>query len=463
MSATADAARGGSPRRARATPAAAWWPLAALTLLAAALRLSTLDLQSFWYDEAFTPVHVLHPSLWATLRSVVHTREHAAAVVRDRVGRLARARHRRGRAAPALGARRDRHRARRLGDRPRAEPAAAPRLVCAALVAVNPLFVWYSQEARAYALFVLTAALAMLCFLRARREPTPRRMAAFALTGALALLTHYFAVFLLIPMVLWLAVRPAHAAARRCPRVGVLALVGRGAAAADLRPGRARHAVDRPLAAVGTAAGDPAVLPHRLLRRAARTRHRAAGRAADPRRPRRSACGACTKRRSAIRPAARASGKPRGEPADRAGDRRLRGADPDRAGRLRRRLPGAAQPRRGDDPRHRRDRCGRHVRRRSRSAGRRWPRWRSSRRSRWRSWRSRLDVDLSPRLQRGNWRDLAKALRGEPAERVITTVELGSAPLEYYLPGCTSLHEGSSVRVREIDETGYAPLRASRR
>ena len=28
-------------------------------------------------------------------------------------------------------------------------------IVCAALVAVNPLFVWYSQEARAYELFVL--------------------------------------------------------------------------------------------------------------------------------------------------------------------------------------------------------------------------------------------------------------------------------------------------------------------
>ncbi len=45
----------------------AWWPLAALLLLAAALRFSTLGLQSFWYDEAFTPVHVLHASLGATL------------------------------------------------------------------------------------------------------------------------------------------------------------------------------------------------------------------------------------------------------------------------------------------------------------------------------------------------------------------------------------------------------------
>jgi len=72
-----------------------------------------------------------------------------------------------------------------------------------------------------------------------------------------------------------------------------------------------------------------------------------------------------------------------------------------------------------------------------------------------------LDVDLSPRLQRGNWRDVAKALRGAPRDRVITTVELGSTPLEYYLPGLHELREGSSVLVSEIDETGYAPLRAS--
>ena len=119
-------------------------------------------------------------------------------------------------------------------------------LACAALVAVNPLFVWYSQEARAYALFVLIAALAMLCFLRAEREPTPARMAAFAVSGSLALLTHYFAVFLLVPMVLWLLARP------RAPPRGAAGDRGAGdrrpgAASADLGPGRPRHAVDRPL------------------------------------------------------------------------------------------------------------------------------------------------------------------------------------------------------------------------
>ena len=84
------AASGAETSPARASSSLArWWPLAALTLLAAALRLSTLDLQSFWYDEAFTPVHVLHPSLWATLRSVarvISVEARHAAWVRDLAG-----------------------------------------------------------------------------------------------------------------------------------------------------------------------------------------------------------------------------------------------------------------------------------------------------------------------------------------------------------------------------------------
>jgi hypothetical protein len=72
-----------------------------------------------------------------------------------------------------------------------------------------------------------------------------------------------------------------------------------------------------------------------------------------------------------------------------------------------------------------------------------------------------VDVDLSPRLQRGNWRGVARALSRASAPRALTTVELGAAPLEYYLPGLRNLRRGSYVSVREIDETGYAPLRAS--
>jgi hypothetical protein len=73
-----------------------------------------------------------------------------------------------------------------------------------------------------------------------------------------------------------------------------------------------------------------------------------------------------------------------------------------------------------------------------------------------------LDVDLSPRLQRGNWRGVAKLLRGGGGDaRAITTVELGGAPLEYYLHPLRNLPRGSTVVVTEIDETGYAPLRPS--
>jgi hypothetical protein len=72
-----------------------------------------------------------------------------------------------------------------------------------------------------------------------------------------------------------------------------------------------------------------------------------------------------------------------------------------------------------------------------------------------------LDVDLSPRLQRGNWRDVARALNRGAPKRVVTTVELGSAPLEYYLAPLHNLPRGASVAVEEVDETGYAPLRRS--
>jgi len=73
-----------------------------------------------------------------------------------------------------------------------------------------------------------------------------------------------------------------------------------------------------------------------------------------------------------------------------------------------------------------------------------------------------VDVDLSPRLQRGDWRGVARSLRAGPGARAITTVELGAAPLEYYLPSLRlrNLARGASVSVREIDATGYPPLRS---
>jgi len=438
-----------------------WWPLAALTLLAAALRLSTLDLQSFWYDEAFTPVHVLHASLGATLRSVVHTENspplwYLLEWADSRVlgtGELAL------RLPSALAGIATVPVAWAIGRELSARRAA---ILCAALVAVNPLFVWYSQEARVYGLFVFTAALAMLCFLRALREPTPRRMAAFAVTGALALLTHYFAVFLLLPMALWLlwgrrTRRPA------LPAIGALALVG--LALTPLVSAQGGHGtqwigrwpLSERLQAIpqyyltgytGSSLGHgiELLVALAILAGLALGLWRMTGPApvapgaGDHGRPTSSSSGltialtiaAC----GVLIPIVLVAFG-----ADYLAPRNLVAAM----------IPvtaviavlvawpaGGPQPTAG---------LGATIAVASAIV--------------LAFLAITIDVDLSPRLQRGNWRGLAAALRAVPPERVITTVELGTAPLEYYLPGLSGVHSGDFVRVREIDETGYEPLVAS--
>ena len=74
-----------------------------------------------------------------------------------------------------------------------------------------------------------------------------------------------------------------------------------------------------------------------------------------------------------------------------------------------------------------------------------------------------LDVDLSPRLQRGDWRGRrarARAPAGARARDHDRRARRGAAGV---LPAavCTTCAPGTTVRVSEIDETGYAPLRAS--
>ncbi len=433
------------PARAPAGPTAArlpgWWPLAALTLLAALLRLASIDQQSFWYDEAFTPVHVLHPSLWATLHSVAHTENtpplwYLLAWADSRVLGTGEVALRLPSAlagiatvpvAWAIG--------RELCDRRAA-------VACAAFVAVNPLLLWYSQEARAYELFVLMAALAMLCFVRAEREPTGRRMAAFALSGSLALLTHYFAVFLLAPMALWLVCeRRTRRAA--LPAVGALVLLG--AALVPLISAQGGHgtqwigrwALSARLQAIpqyyltgysgsplghgiellvalpilaGLAFGAWRMLDHPQARRGALIALAIA------------ACGVLAPIALAVLGA------------DYLAPRNLVAAM----------IPVSAliavvvtAPGTG--------RVGGALAVAIAVA----------------FTAISLDVVRSPRLQRGNWRDLAGAIGRPSPARAITTVELGAAPLEYYLPGLHNLRRGATVRVREIDETGYAPLRAS--
>ena len=180
--------------------------LALVLVAGATLRFATLDAQSLWYDEAVTarllrmdlggmlaaipdsestpPLYYVLAWLWtqATGTGEVGLRSLSALLGTVTIG-----------VAWALG--------RRVGGTPAA-------LAAAALVAFNPMLVWFSQEARAYALLALLSALSALLWLHALQEPRrTRALLAWGLVAALALATHYYAIFLVAPQALWLALR----------------------------------------------------------------------------------------------------------------------------------------------------------------------------------------------------------------------------------------------------------------
>jgi mannosyltransferase len=174
-----------------------WIALGIVTLGGAALRFATLDGQSFWFDEAVTRWLVRLP-LSDMLREIPKTERTppgyyvvawfwVKAFGAGEVGL---------RSLSAL-----------LGTGVILATAAAASalatrrvaLVAALLVAVNPLLVWYSQEARAYAMLALLSALGLLAFVNALDRPRARAVVAWSLISAAALVTHYFAVFLVVP------------------------------------------------------------------------------------------------------------------------------------------------------------------------------------------------------------------------------------------------------------------------
>jgi mannosyltransferase len=410
--------------------------------LAALLRLPTLGQQSLWYDEAYTPVHVLRASLGATLHGVVHsentpplwyalewalTRVLGSGAVELRLlSALA------GVATVAVVW----AIAAELAGRRAA-------LLAGLLAAANPLLVWYSQEARAYGLFVLMAALAMLCFVRVLRAPSAGRWLLFGTTAALALATHYFAVFLLAPMLVWLAFarfRGASASALAGLALPVLA----GAALVPLASAQGGHgtqwigrwALASRLEAIpqyyltgysGAPLGHGVELLVGLLALAGVAY--ALWRVLDPAEERGALLALVPCACGVLAPVALAL-----LGADYLAPRNLVGAmvpltvllgiviAARRTGLVGLALGGllalafAAVT---------------------------------------------VDAILSPRLQRGDWAGVAKVLRRghAPGKRAIVTVELGSAPLEYYLPPLRVLSRGSTVAAQEIDEVGYEPLR----
>jgi mannosyltransferase len=168
--------------------------LAAVIVVGAVIRLATLGSQSYWYDEA-TTAHELQLSFGGMLHAV-HVGEStpplyfivawlwAKVFGTGEVGLRS--------LSALLG----------IGLIPivylcgRELVSRAAGLVAAALAAVSPFMIWYSQEARAYMLFALLSGLSFLFWARASKRGSDRDVVWWAVFSVLAVLTHFFAAFL---------------------------------------------------------------------------------------------------------------------------------------------------------------------------------------------------------------------------------------------------------------------------
>jgi mannosyltransferase len=183
-----------SPRDWARERSRAFWIVAGLTALAALLRFATLGVQSYHHDEVVTAGRILPGSFGLAMHGVwvsestppvfyaiawvwtqlVGTGEFGLRSVSALAGVLT---------VPVAYLIGKELRGRRAG------------LWAAALVAVNPMMLWYSQEARAYALVALFGALSALYWLRAERTGARRDLIWWGVWSGLAIGTHYFVAF----------------------------------------------------------------------------------------------------------------------------------------------------------------------------------------------------------------------------------------------------------------------------
>ncbi|HUE25602.1 MAG TPA: glycosyltransferase family 39 protein [Solirubrobacteraceae bacterium] len=209
-----------SAPRAGGIPAEVWI-LAAITIVGAALRFATIAHQSYWYDEA-TTVRELHRSFGGLLHAVAHQEStpplyYVLAWVWAKVFGTGEAGLRSFSALAGVAAIPVAYLCgRELVSR-------AVGLVAAALTALSPFLIWYSQEARAYMLLGLLCGLSFLFFVRSLRQPSTRNLGWWAASSSLAVLTHFFAGFLVAPEAIWLLIAVRRRAA--VIAVGVVAVI----------------------------------------------------------------------------------------------------------------------------------------------------------------------------------------------------------------------------------------------
>lgn len=202
--------------------------LAGLVVISAAIRFAGIAHQSFWYDESFTASLVHHsPSRMLGLlpqTELTPPLYYCVAWVWARIFGFGEAGLRSLSAVagvatiPAVYGLASKLISRRAG------------LIAAALATCNPLLIWYSQEARSYALLVLLATLSLLAFAHVRLQPTLRLLCAWALAAALTIATHYYGVLVVVPealALLWI---------HRFDRRVVIAVAAVGAFGAALMP-----------------------------------------------------------------------------------------------------------------------------------------------------------------------------------------------------------------------------------
>jgi mannosyltransferase len=210
---------------AKRTHAPVLWALAGLTALGIAVRFASLGVQSYHHDEVITAARVIPGSFADMLRQVRGSESNpplyyvlawgwAKAFGTGEVG-LRSLSALFGAATVPVGYLIGRE---LIGKR--------AGLMAAAIVAVNPMLIWYSQEARSYALLVFFGALALFFFVRALQTRRGRDLALWALASALALCSHYFAVFAAAIEAVWLMVALRSEWRRVLPAIGAVVAVG---------------------------------------------------------------------------------------------------------------------------------------------------------------------------------------------------------------------------------------------
>ncbi|MCS7017181.1 MAG: glycosyltransferase family 39 protein, partial [Gemmatales bacterium] len=75
-------------------------------------------------------------------------------------------------------------------------------------VAIAPVQVYYSQEARPYSLSTLFTVVSLLVVLEIERKPSPRSWLMFVAIAILSIYLNYFSVLILLAQIIWLSMQP---------------------------------------------------------------------------------------------------------------------------------------------------------------------------------------------------------------------------------------------------------------